>query len=610
MVNGAGPGNRIIKVGSSLQLWEAFHDQHITTIQVTGDITLERDLWPGDDGNAGLRDFVIPLGRNLTLEKDPEMKGRPAIDVDFMRFRIGVDAGMRLVLRGLLFKRSARDPEEQLVLDFFSLSSRSMLVYEDVVADVAVDLQRSKSALNFLQDLPRPLYPPELQLTNQSIQLLPDSDAQCVKSSLQNCPSGALWLKDFANVVHITDKRTLNGWFITVIVKDSLFRVVNVSDGRPKNREETSEQKVMVVQNFIDLNLAIGDLEVTKIYLWRDLAFGMSSWPNWDGMHLETTTLKRNLTFMTHPIAERKHGKAKLDFNYAQNALIVSQKSTVTLRGIFLDRVSKVPLNTGILPFFALHHGSRIVIENGDIRIPVKGKELRSLKSGSVSSLANRIQVSGKGQGGISALPDGCTNLKNEACDVVAVVKDVVLKQFAIPDVNSKEQKSMRLALKSLPTQDQALISLRQSRLVCFDSKQPPPQEEQMFSENFNSVYVLTEVALREAMMNRNVSGVYLTSSLNISREVWPKDSPVILDRDFSITTHPHSPVAMSVDLDFLFARVHLGVGHSLHMEWLNFTRVSNNGESLHYIPFFSWQDNTTIGIKDVLSQMAVEPQR
>lgn len=603
-------GGRKVKVGSSLELWEAFHDQGITAIQITRNIELERDLWPGDDGDAGLRDFVIPLGRNLTIEKDPEMEGRPVLDVDFMRFRVGVDAGMRLVLRGLVFKRCARDPDEQLALDFFALSLKSTLVYEDIVAEVAVDLQRTKSSLNFLKNLPRPLYPPELQWTRQAVKLMYGPTVRCIELSGQKCPSGALWLKDFGNVVHITDKRTLNAWFVTIIARNSLFKVVDVAKGWPKSREEASGHKTMVAQSFSDLKIALHDPQVAIVYLWRDLVFGMSSWPNWEGRHVETSTLKRNLTITTHPITQRKSGKAKLDFNYAQGALVVKHKSTVTLKGLSLDRLSKTTADTGILPFFAMHHGSKIVVENGDLHIPVTMNELTSLESGSVGLFADRIQVSGKEHGGISTLPNGCLDVGNGVCDVVASVDDAVLKQITVSGEKMKEHNYRRMALKSLPGHDQVLINLRQSRLVCFNAKHLPLQDERMIFETSGIVSVLTEQDFREALMSRAVSGVFLTNSLNISEEVWPQDSPVDLNRDFSITTHPHSPVAMSVDLNFLFARVNVGGGHSLALEWMNFTRVSNNGESLHYIPFFSWQDNSTIGIKDVLSQMAVEPLR
>ncbi|GMH43068.1 hypothetical protein BSKO_10990 [Bryopsis sp. KO-2023] len=601
--------SRVVRVGSSLELWEACLERNVTTIHVFQNLSLRPDVWPGDDGAVGLRDFLLTLGRNVTIEKAPELTWRPVVDLDFMRLRLGVAEGDILTLRGLEFVRGARDPEEQLALDFFGLAPGSYIVYDNVIAEVAVDLRRSLGRLETLDGLPRPdVEPfPELQNGTQKMRIFNQPSEECVKLSGRECPSGAIYLEDFANVILVLYKAGNHQWPAVLIHRNSFLSVVDVEKGKPKSSQDISGEKTVVVQSLVDLGLELNDPEVTVINVWKDLAFKMSAWPNREGVVRKKLLLGHNVRIRGHPLTLKKSATVVVDFNFLEGGLHVVNRTTLILEDLFFDRSTRFG-RTGRMPFFDVDMGSRVLLDRVVVRTPgymdgERGKKhLQSIARSSISlgpkELVPSLEVvEGEVCGG---------DLADGPCDVVISVDDLYLEPK-----KAFSQQGAVAGRKAGPRADTGFIMAMQSFLMCFgENKYTVESEEEIVFREAGVVSVHSETELKRAMGNESVTGVHLTANLDMSEKRWSDKSQVVLDRDFSITTHPQAPVAMKVDFDYMSDRVRLGVGSMLHLEWMNFTRVSRNGENLHYVPFFTWQDNTTIIFVDLLAQMAIEPKR
>lgn len=593
------------KVDSSLGLWEALQQQEVTTIHVTKDLLLERDVWPGDDMVGSARDYGIPVTRNLTIKGYSEDGDSHSIDFDYMRFRVGIGDGVKLVLRGLRLLGSARDPEEQLVFVFFAFGINCALVYEDVIAEIAVDYRRSLGRMARLETLPRVGNEtnPDGTPKQQELEILPDYDPLCHTMSGQECMSGAIAFEDFSNVVILTNRQTLQEWKIRLSISKTLLMAVDVSEGWPKSREETAGKLTVVVQKFVDLALAIRNPHVETVHLWRDLVYDMSSWPNFDGYHRLNCILDRNLSIQTHPLSLRRSGMATLDFNFAKHALQITQESTLTLHLLLLDRTCRFRDPQCPLPFFDVMSGSQIVVKSGYMRVAVSATDFDELDEAPQELLPSPSPISWRRVVDQITRFDECNEVLRRPCDRLGTVNDLMV-DGALFTQDAFDEDLGRINRRSS-------VLLSNLTLILFDNgKHKVLQEEEIVFQKEGILSVFNEVELHQAMRNKSITGVYLTSNLNISGLVWPQDEQIILGRSFYMTTHPSSPVAMVVDLNFLSNRVLVQTGQTLSLEWMNFTRVSNNGDNMHYIPFFAWQDNTTIFLKDVLAQMAIEPSR
>lgn len=594
----------IREVGSSLDLWQAFQEPEVTTIRVTKDIVLDRSVWPGDDDlQGGTRDYLIPVTSNITVEGYSEDGRPPSIDFDYMRFRVGIGDGLQLVLRGLRLRGSARDPEEQLVFDFFALGRQCTIVYEDVIAEVAVDHRRSLGRMERLQTLGRPMNESNPGgVSEQRLKILPHTDPLCNAMSGEECTQGAIAFEDFSNVVILTDRKTHQEWGIILNIRRTLLTAIDVSQGWPKSREESSGRLTVVVQNFGDLGHAIQDPRVVTVYVWKDLIYNMSSWPNFDGHHRLKCSLDRSLNVLTHPLSLRRSGMAMIDFNFARGALGITQESTLTLRNLLLDRICRFNDPQCPLPFFDVRPGSQIVVKSGYMRVAVSSSDFEGLDPATLMSLPLPSLTAWKNVLHQVIRLDKCHSTILGPCERLGAVDDVMIAVHNAPPGLDADGGSMEKRTSML---------LSNSTLILFDKdKHEMLLEEEIVFNKQGILSVADETQLREAMKNQSVAGVYLTSGLNISASVWPQHDKIVLGRNFYMTTHPSSPVAMVVDFDFLPGRVVVQTGQTLSLEWMNFTRLSDNGDNMHYIPFFAWQDNSTIFLKDVLGQMAIEPMR
>ncbi|CAD7703199.1 unnamed protein product [Ostreobium quekettii] len=589
-------------VDTSRELWSALMDNKVARVQVTADLSLRRDVWPGDDGH---RRHAMVVRRDVIIEGAPTIAGRrPRIDLDYMRFRVAPGRGRVLVVRGLEFTsavKNSRDTELQLTVPFFTQRKNSTLVLDDIVAPVAVGFT---APLATLLVLVRGIRPEGLEGRNALSRV---GKEECRAGWGVPCPEQALWVEDFAGIMEVEEvnviRRVQRKYDVTLVMKDSLMVAVNVDNMEFNSTEDTSGRRTFVADSLFELFEAMMDPEVVTVHLFNDMVFDMSSWPNLHGHLIETCSLDRDVVITTHPTSA---SKAKFDFNLAKNGISVRGNSTLTLRDVFLTRTSRNPDHTLTLPFFDVERGSTLHLHGVVAHTPIRTTDVQY-----IASLVNRLEHAGAHVPWHSVEyhdPARCKDFaprKDSPCDGGFLVTSVLPNSpMVAPHVQPEDLGSDAPGLVFVNSSFFSVLDLKKRRIK---------SEEEELHQQRGIALVSTEGQLRQALKNETVRAIWLRNNLNLTNRAWPggrNSSMMVVDRDVMIASHPTTGLSLAIDLDYMIARVAAGENHNLSFDRLNFTRVSREGIHLHYVPFFCWQNNSTLFFRQVLSQMAVEPTR
>ncbi|CAD7696196.1 unnamed protein product [Ostreobium quekettii] len=592
------------EVGTSLELWKAFRDGGVETILVTKDLFLRRNVWPGDDHH---RRHAVRLRRNVTLEAHPSWSGRlPRVDVDFMRFRVTPDKGYVLKVRRLQFihaVKNAKDKELLLSVPFFSQLKESTLVLEGVVSDVAVG---HSSPLGDVLELEGKVRPAGLQEVGNRLRLV--GDEHCRVEWGVACPGGALSVENFASVVQINMQweGTIKSYDATLVVRNSLMVGINVDDRKFFSTEDISKKRTFVADNLFELFKAMMDPEVVMVYLFNDMVFDMSSWPNHHGHLIRTCSLDRDIVITTHPTSS---GLAEFDFNLAESGIAVTRNATLVLKDVLLTRTSRNPNHTLTLPFFDLEQGTRLLLDGVVAHTPIPTTDQQyilsfvdTLKDRSAGSPSHSIKYHDDSQ--CREIVQGLGS-RNVTCDGGFWVTSML---------GSSSDVGLRIPPEDLAADMPGLVVVNNSFFSVLDlQKREIKSAEERLRQEKGIAIVSKEGELRKALKDATVKTVWLRNNMNLTRKAWGSSQNgglMIVDRDVRIQSHPNTAYALAIDLNFMVGRVSAGEGQRLELVRLNLTRVSREGRHLHFVPFFSWQHNSTLNFKQVLSQMAIEPSK
>ena len=590
------------EVGSSLELQQAFLDPEVARIWVTRDLQLRRDVWPGHDERWK---FALVLGRNVTLEPKPSLKRRPVVDVDFMRFRVGTAPHRKLVVRGLNFTSAVKNEKDttlQLTVPFFALLPSSTVILEDIVTTVAVDFASPLGRLLSVAGTVRPL---GFQDKENRIDIVGNED--CLRLGGVECPDKAIWVADFANIIKISGHQGAE-WLAIFAVRDSFMVAVNMSSQALTSTEDISKQRSIAVETMLELYNAIKDPEVVAVHLYRDLAFDMSAWPNAEGCLVLSVELDRDLLIATHPI---NSSFATIDFNLAEQGIQLVGGATLTLRRLFLTRTSRDPNSTLSLPFFNITAGSKLELEDVVAHTPVPSTDPDFIRPFMV-----QVEAYGGVPGDMllsveyhnrSQCRSFVTNIvqKKVKCDGGFLVTSLLHESPVVGLLagGGKHADMSRGGEGLVVAENTFFAALNVNR------RRIKRAEEELLEEE-GTVLVGSEVDLRRALKNATINVILLRTSLNLTENAWPDAWPLVVDRDLTVKSHPSLGYNLAIDLDFMIGRVEVANNYKLEFERVNLTRVSRDGSFLHYVPFFWWQNNSTLSFKHVLSQMAVEPHR